>query len=253
MIDFLKNKYYRSRPMVKYWKTADAVEAKVVREKEGHYQMYMQGEDYPFPGYPRGSLLYGKLSPLKHWIKNKVFNDTWAMLEDKKSSEEITKYLKEVAYPYVFEIAEDAKYDMVPLEVMNPPVRELYRALTKVSDGDTVNKWRDIITFIFQEDDGYRMRFQWMTKFLPKFRKPTVEDFMYALKMHEDGESVGDMKEKARLILRVMKEILNDPKSLATFKALLKECDWKKLKLTEADLYFLRAKYFKADYPEYAY
>ncbi len=243
--------------MVSYWKTADAVEAKVVRAPEGHYVMYMrsemQGEKYPFPGFPRGSLLYGKLSPLKHWIKNKVFNDVWALLDQKKPSAEITSYLKNEAYPFVFSFGDQAKYDMVPMENMVPAVKEIYRALSVVGTSEVDEKWRDIITFIFQEDDAYRNRFQWIVKFFPKFRKPQIKDFMYALSQLEHGEVVDDMKERCRLVVRVMAEILKDPKSQATFAAFLKETDWSKVKLTEADKYFLRAKYFRCDYPEYAY
>lgn len=239
--------------MVSYWKTADAVEAKVVKMPGGHYEMFMQGEKYSFPGFPRGSLLYGKLSPLKHWIKNKVFNDVWAMLEEKKTSEEITTFLKQEAYPYVFTLGDEAKLDMVPFENMVPAVKEIYRALTLAGTSEVDEKWRDIITFIFQEDDAYRNRFQWLAKFMPKLRKPTIRDFMYALSQLEHGEVVDDMKERCRLIVRVLAEVLKDPKSQDTFKKFLRELDWSKVKLTEADKYFFRAKYFKCDYPEYAY
>lgn len=239
--------------MVKYWKTQDSVEAKVVRAPEGHHVMYMKGEKYPFPGYPRGSLLYGKLSPLKHWIKNKVFNEVWKMLEERKPLKERMQYLRGEAYPYIFDLGEGLKYDMVPHEQMVPPVKELYRAFTKVAKTETDLKWRDIVTFIFQEDDAYRMRFQWLVKFFPRFSKPTLKDFDKALGMLEHGETVGDMKERVRLLRRVLNALWEDAETKDTYERLLKEIDWKKLELTKGDKYFFRAKYFKVDYPEYAY
>lgn len=243
IIKLLRNKYYRNRPMVKYWKTQDAVEAKVYQSKEGHYEMQMKGEDHPFPGFPRGSLLFGKLSPLKHWIKNKVFNDSWALLEEQK---DIVPHLLQEAYPYVFNLAEETRYDMLPPEKMVPPVKELYRALSKVSV-----PWRDIITFILQEDDAYRFRFQWMVKFFPK--KPSFSDLIYGLSMMEHAEMVGDMKERVRLVKRVLSAIYQDPDHKEKWDTFLKEVDWKKVRLSEADKYFFAAKYFRVYYPEYEY
>lgn len=240
----LKNKYYRNRPMVKYWKTQDAVEAKVYQHPDGHYEMQMKDEDYAFPGFPRGSLLFGKLSPLKHWIKNKIFNDSWALLEEGK---DIVPHLLQEAYPYVFKLAQETKYDMLPPEKMVPPVKELYRAL------DTVGapEWRDIISFIFQEDDAYRFRFQWMVKFFP--RKPKFSDFVKGLEMMEHAEMVGDMKERVRLVKRVLTALYQDPAHKAKWDAFLKEVDWKKVGLSKADKYFFAAKYFKVYYPAYNY
>lgn len=229
--------------MVKYWKTSDAVEAKVYKTKAGHYEMQMDGEDYPFPGYPRGSLLYGKLSPLKHWIKNKLFNDVWKLLDE---GGDVQNHVRNVAYPYIYDLAEGCKYDMVPFEGLVPPVKEIYNNIPN-------EKWRDIITFIFQEDDAYRMRFQWMAKFMPRFRKPTFKDFDYALEMLEHGEVIGDMKERIRLIRRVLNALYQDPAHKKDWDTFLQNINWNKVKLTEADKYFFRAKYFKVDFPEYQY
>lgn len=223
--------------------TADAVEAKLVQAPEGHYMMYMQGEKYPFPGYPRGSLLFGKLSPLKHQIKNKIFNETWRMLEEKVPEHEIRAYLYK-AWEEIFTLAEETKYDQVPFERLVPPMKELYRAMTKVGID---NRLRDLVIFILQEDDAYRMRFQWIAKFFPKWRKPTVKHMVKGLSMLEHAEIVGDMKERQRLFKRIFLFMACDS---YTFKAFLEELDWKKVGLTKADLYFLRAKYFKADFPE---
>ena len=55
--------------IVRYWKKSGAVAAKVIKSKEGHLIMKLENEKYPFPTYPRGYLLFGKLSKLKHEIK----------------------------------------------------------------------------------------------------------------------------------------------------------------------------------------
>lgn len=254
IIKFFTNKYYRNAEMVSYWKTKDSVEAKVMISKEGHYQMQMQGEKYPFPGFPRGVLLFGQLSPLKHQIKNQIFNDTWAKLEQGISKEEIIKDLRERVFPNIFEIGEKTRYDMLPPEKLCPSVKELWRAMTVIEGGSKmVKNFKEIICFILQEDDAYRMRVQWIVKFFPSWFKPTIKHFEYALQMLEIAEIVGDMKERQRLFRRVMMFILKDESIRKKFEAFLKEVDWSKVKLTKADKYFLRAKYFKCDWPEYEY
>ena len=88
----LKKWYYRlikkspaEMPMIKYWKFQDKQEAKVTRNKEGALIMKIFGEDEDFPGFPRGYLLFGKLSVLKHEIKNQIFNYAWEELEKGKN------------------------------------------------------------------------------------------------------------------------------------------------------------------------
>lgn len=238
--------------MVQYWKTSESVEAKVYLHKDGHYEMQMAGEKYPFQGFPRGILLFGQLSPLKHWIKNKIFNDTWKMLDEKKSSAEIMEYLHTDALPYIFDLSEKTKYDMLPPERMVPAVREIHRAMSTI-EGTTWNKLKDILCFILQEDDAYRMRFQWIVKFFPRWYTPTLKHFELGLKMLEHAESIGDMKERQRLFRRVALFVLQNPAIRAKVERLFKEIDWSKVKLSKADKYFFRAKYFKVDYPEYQY
>lgn len=233
--------------MVGYWKKQEYVEAKLTKAKEGHYVMHMQGEKYPLLGQPRSSLLYGKLSPLKHQIKNKIFNAAWRMLED---NQDPTEHIKS-AWQEIFALAEETKYDMLPYEKLSPPIKELHRAMTAVAGGNqNVLKLRDVITFIFQEDDAYRMRFQWMVKFFPWFGKPSINDFAKGLSMLEQAETIGDMKERERLFMRIFLFMVRDSEVFQTF---LKEVNWSKIKLTEGDKYHFRAKHFKVDYPEYAY
>ena len=254
IIQFFKNKYYKNAEMVKYWKTQDSVEAKVYMAPEGHYVMQMKGEKYPFPGSPRGSLLYGSLSPLKHNVKNKIFNDIWALLEEKVEEKEIMRYLRETALPEIFELAEKSKYNMVPFERMVPSVKEIYRAMTVVEkemNNPKVSKLKELICYILQEDDAYRFRFQWACKFLR--HKIPIKWWDYALGMLEHAEIVGDMKERIRLFRRITMFILKDESIKKYFELLMKEIDFKKVILTKADKYFFRAKYFKVDYPDYKY
>lgn len=221
--------------MVKYWKSQDCVQAVFSENKEGYYEMHMKGEKYPFPGYPRGYLLFGKLSPLKHQIKNLVFNENWARLEEGKSVQ------TREAYDLLYKMIEDCKYDMIPVEKLYPSVKSLHIPH---------EKWRDILRFIFQEDDAYRMRLQWMAKF---FRKPKWKDFDYALGMLEHAEIIEDMKGRVRLIRRVMNALYLDPDHKKSIDEFLQKTDWSKVRLSEGDKYHFRAKYFKVDYPEYQY
>ena len=69
----------------------------------------------------------------------------------------------------------------------------------------------------------------------------------------EHAEVVGDMKEKIVLLRRILLLILEDDTVLNLFNKFIKEVNWKKLKLSKADKYFFRAKYFKCDYPEWEY
>lgn len=242
----LFKKDYSKAPMVSYWKTKEAVEAKIVKAPEGHYVMWMEGEKYPFPGRPRGEILFGKLSPLKHQIKNKIFNTAWAMLEEQKPEAEIRAYLVS-AWKEIYELAEGIHYDIVPFEALVPSVKEIHRAMDVVG---TPAILRDTICFILQEDDAYRNRLQWMVKFFPRWGKPKFSDFDKGMEMLEHAEVVDDMKERERLFRRIMTFMVKDSEMFSKF---LKEVNWKKVALTEADKYFLRAKYFKCDWPEHQY
>jgi hypothetical protein len=262
-IKFFTDRYYRNAEMVSYWKTKDSVLAKLTVAPEGHYVMHMEGEKYPFPGYPRGALLFGGLSPLKHWIKNKIFNHIWYALEAGKSNEEIMQEINQESVPFIFDLGEKAKHDMVPFEKLVPPVKELWRAFEKVEEKTgslRVRKWKEVLAFIFNEDDAYRMRFQWLAKFYDPnalwfklAQKDPLEAFKMALEMAEQAEVIGDMKERQRLWKRGFMFLFQDPDFREAFLLLVKEIDWNKIRLSKADKYFFRAKYFKVDYPEYQY
>lgn len=238
--------------MVSYWKKQGSVQAKVT-EKDGVTIMIMEGEKYPFPGFPRGYLLFGKLSKLKHEIKNQIFNDSWAKLERKIPDEEIIGEIKQTLTKIDI-LFEENKYDIIPPGKMVPAMQEIYRAWTKVSPRS--EKLRDLILFILQEDDSYRFRFQWIVGYMPTWLFRIVNpvwSFDKALIWLENAEIIGDMKERIRLFRRVIMLVLKDEQIKKEFIGLFREINWKKVKMTKADKYFFRGKYFKVDLNKFEY
>jgi len=254
-------------PMVQYWKHQEKVEAKLTKDKNGVMVMQMKGEKEVFPGYPRGHILFGKLSKLKHEIKNQIFNDSWWMLEEGESDEVVTARIKR-RIPEIYTILESYKYDIVPPEYLYPPVREIYRAWTKVAKGKLSYILRDMLCHVIQEDDSYRMRVQDMAEYFDPntwwrkvsrlvTRKPYGEsiakDFERALTFIEHCEVIGDMKERQRLLRRILLCLIKDKRIGELFEKLCNEINWKKVYLTKADRYFFRGKYYKVDYRLFDY
>lgn len=242
---------------VQYWKFADSIPAKILRDKDGSLTMRFEGEKEPFPTFPRGHLLFGNLSKLKHEIKVQIFNESWAQLEEGKERKEVIKEAKRKFFSEIADIGKSLKYDMLPEKSMCPAVREIYRAWTKVGGDKTV---RDILTFILQEDDGYRNRFQWMISYfnpnswwVKLARKSAMEMFDDAFGKLEHGEVINDMKERVRLVRRIIMLLLEDKDNWEFFERFYKEVDWNKVKLSEADKYHFRGKYFKVDWPYLTY
>lgn len=261
------NWYFLKYPpeMVKYWKTSDKVRAKLLSTPDG-YQMQMEGEKYLFPGYPRGHLLFTSFSKLKHEIKNQIFNDSWYLLEDGTNEEVIVGRLKGAILPKIFEIADSLFYEMVPPDKLSPPVKELWRAMGEVEKklpparAYRARRLKEILCFVLQEDDAYRFRFQWVAGWVnPKawwrriLRRDFLQDLDWALSLLEHAELVGDMKERQRLLRRILIVVFRDKETRESLELLIKELDWKKLKLSKADKYFFRGKYFKVDYPYFEY
>ena len=234
--------------MVSYWKTKESVEAKVTIASDNSIIMKMMGEKYDLPGFPRGYLLFGKLSKIKHEIKNQIFNDSWAKLEKGIPEQEVVGDIRNTfdLFPYL----EEVKYDMIPPERMMCSVREIHRVFTKIAPSPRWLKLRDILCLILAEDDSYRFRVQWVvTYFHPRWWSKSIgnnllKKFEHALVMLEHAEVLTDMKERIRLLRRILLMVAKDNK---VFEAFCREVDWNKLKLTKADKYFFRGKYFKVD------
>lgn len=237
-------------PMVKYWRKTDHVSAKVTTAKDGSIVMHMQGEDEVFPGWPRGHVLYGKLSKLKHEVKNQVFNEPYALLQ-KGYAKEAIALIKKNLTGGLDEYLEACRYDMLPPEKMSPPVRELWRTFTKLEAKEPKLKFiKEYLCLLTQEDDSYRWRLQWMVSLFWWVRSA---DLPLALTELENAEVVGDMKGFVRLWKQVILMALTDPKINDLFQQFCKEINWKKLKLSRADKYHMRAKYFKCDWLLFEY
>lgn len=246
-------------PMVKYWKTNSSVQAKVIKAADGSTIMQMEGERYAFPGFPRGHVLFGKLSKLKHEIKNQVFNDSWAKLENGTPEIEIGRDIRETILDRIFPYLEEQKYDLLPPEKMCVPVRELHRAWTKIATSEKSLKLRDTMCHILQEDDAYRFRVQWLvmwfnpSRWYMRFLGDPIQQLEKTLVMLEQAEVIGDMKERIRLLRRIVLAVLKDPVWRDNFSKLCNEIDWKKVQMSKADKFFFRGKWFKVDLDKFEY
>ena len=256
--------------MVQYWKKNNGVvAAKVIKDKNGALVMKMEGEKEVFPGFPRGHLLFGTLSKLKHEIKTQIFNESWAKLEEGVSVKDIATDVKRKIVDGL-RITDDKTIpvgklgdpimdycllDMVPPEKMIPTAREVWRVLSIMEKKEPKLHWFKLaLTYVLQEDDAYRFRFQWLAGVLTSwlFKNP-IKSLKIALEELENAEIVGDMKAKQRLLARVLGALLHDPKISSLFLDFYREMDWKKVKLTKADKFHFRGKWFKVDWLLFPY
>jgi len=254
MIIYIKRLFFKllgynpaKMEMVQYWKKSGAVQAKVT-EENGVTVMKMEGEKYTFPGFPRGWLLFGKLSKLKHEIKNQIFNDAWAKLEAGVPEEKIVRDIKQNVLPNIYTLFDELKYDIIPSKKMVPAVRDIQRAWKKVAPNSIVC---DIVAMILQEDDSYRFRLQWMVAYFGG-GNPSKK-FQRGLEWLEQGEIIGDMKERVRLVRRILLMLIRDKEYQQFFNAFFKEVNWRKVKMSKADKFFFRGKYFKVDLDKFDY
>lgn len=275
LIRWFFNNLYRLRlpPMVQYWKHGDMARAKLVTLDDGSYAMLIEGEKYPLLGFPRGPVLFGPLATLKHLAKNLVFNQVWKMLEEEQTNEEIMAYLLNVALPELNKEVVKMKYDMFPPDKLCPAVKELWRALSaiegRIADKEAREQFRVLkegITFFFQEDDAYRFRLQWIARyidprnfwrrlyyFISRKRYSFREEVKSVLAFLDNAEITPDMKGRSALIKRVFLCFMGNYDFAALLEGIVKELDWKKLKLSKADTYYFRGKYFKVDYDKFDY
>lgn len=274
IIRWFFNRLYRLRPpeLVQYWKKGDVARAKLTVLKDGSYAMVIEGEKYPLYGFPRGPVLFGALARLKFLAKNLVFNETWKLLEEGKTNEEVMAYIKNVALPEVLKEVSKNKYDFFPPERMCPAVRELWRALSSIGKRMTpeareqFDALKQGITFFLQEDDAYKLRVQFLAKFInPRswyrkiYRLITRREYSFKKEVETllgflgEAEITPDMKGRAKLIKRVLLAFLEDEEFGELIEAVVWEVDWKKMRLSRSDLYYLRGKFFKTDYAVFDY
>ena len=81
----------------------------------------------------------------------------------------------------------------------------------------------------------------------------TIELLEKSLTMIQHCEVVNDMKDKQKLLKRILLLLLKDESIRKQFLALSKEVNWKKVYLTKGDKYNFRGKYYKADYRLFEY
>lgn len=262
MIKRLLQKFFKiqqEEEIVQYWKTKLAVEAKVTTDKDGAYIMWMEGEKYPFPGFPRGLVLYKSLSKLKHELKQ-ICNKAWYALEDGKQDEEVVAEIKHTLFTEIQALMDERRHLMLPAERMSKMPREVWRAMTVLErrhKSPKIKLAKEVLCFILQEDDAYRFRVQYIMQFVKGFMwfrpKNVIKQFDLALGILEHAEIVGDMKERQRLLRRILMLVLKDESINKLFIELCEEWDWKKLVLSKGDKYFFRGKWFKVDYPRNQY
>ena len=275
IIRWFFNKLYKIRlpEFVQYWKTGDMARAKLTILKDGSYGMVIEGEKYPLYGFPRGPVLFGPLAKLKYLVKNSIFNEIWKLLEEGKTNEEVMIYVKRIALPIICEEVKKSRYDFFPPDKMCPVVREIWRALSTMEDKfadplarEQFKTVKEGITFFLQEDDAYRFRFQWMAQYgdprniwrkIYRFftRKPYSfrKEAELILDFLGESEVVPDMKGRAKLIKRIFVAFLDDEEFGELINKIIWELDWKKLRLSKADTYYFRGKYFKVDSYHYDY
>lgn len=248
--------------MVQYWKNGDVARAKLMTIN-GAYAMQIEGEKYPLWGFPRGPVLFGPLMRLKKLSKDLVFNKTWELLDQGIPDKDVVGYVKNFALSEVIKEVEKSKYDFFPEFRMCPAVKELHRALGRVGMNDLL---KEGICFFFQEDDAYRFRLQWLAGFInPKAWWRRIYYFItrkeYSLKSEIDSlfkmlayaEITPDMRGRAKLVHRIVRLMLEDEEFGELIEKAVKEIDWRKMKLSRADSYYFRGKYFKVDYAKFDY
>lgn len=168
LISTFYNVLYRIRPpkMVKYWQKGDAALARVVEHK-GRIEMQIKGEDFNYPGFPRGPILFDRIGKLKHIVKTEVFNEVG---------------------PKIRKIYEETKADMMPAEKLPPAVKEIWDTFEKMEDLEVVDDMKDrirlmkeVITFFLECDDAYRFRAQMFLSLIDQKKvKLSKQDLYFA-------------------------------------------------------------------------
>ena len=90
-----------------------------------------------------------------------------------------------------------------------------------------------------------------MSRYLTK--KDPIGSFSKAMDMLEHAEVTEDMRDRVRLIKKILLELWKDPFYAQFWIDFVQTMDLKKIKMTKADKYFMRAKYFRVDYPYFDY
>lgn len=88
----------------------------------------------------------------------------------------------------------------------------------------------------------------------PEHMKPPIRELYRVLEELENAEVTPDMKGRIKLIRKVLTFFLQEDDAYCLrFQWVMERLNMKKIKLTDADKYFFRAKYFKVDHSHYDY
>ncbi len=88
----------------------------------------------------------------------------------------------------------------------------------------------------------------------PEHQKLAVRELGRVLQELENAEVTPDMKGRIKLIRKVLTFFLQEDDAYCLrFQWVMERLDMKKIKLTDADKYFFRAKYFKVDHDHFDY
>lgn len=88
----------------------------------------------------------------------------------------------------------------------------------------------------------------------PDKMAPAVRELHRVFELVENAEVTGDMKARIRLIRRVLTFFLQEDDAYRfRFQWLMEHIDMKKVRLSKADKYFFRGKYFKVDHDRFDY
>jgi hypothetical protein len=261
------NWWWQKHPpeQVKYYKTKETEKGRLIMTDDG-LKMDIRGEKYALPHFPRGHLLanpyyHTPMSVMKHRIKNEIFNWAWAELDKGTPKDQIIDEVKNRLFNDIYGIMYEQRYDIASYEKMCPMVREVWRAMTKLEkENDNIRKLKEMLCHIMQEDDGYRFRVQFLTEYFNPgswwfklLRRSKVKYLKIALDNLVHAEVVGDMRGRIKLLTRIVMLVLEDERTLYWFNRLCDEIDWSKIKLSKADRYYARGKWFRPDQRVYDY
>lgn len=88
----------------------------------------------------------------------------------------------------------------------------------------------------------------------PDKMAPAVKELNRVLELVENAEVTGDMKARIRLIRRVITFFLQEDDAYRfRWQWAMEHLDMKKVRLSKADKYYFRGKYFKVDHDRYDY
>ncbi len=210
---------------------------------EGGTFTYFEGMKYPVKGFAEGESVE-RLDEAKKMLMRilKGFNGMSKfkflfLIIFKKQIEEISKSLVVSFWEYIKKYRNKEERYCVT-------AKELYDVFKDIDiDIFYRDKIRDNICMLFEYDDAYRYRFQYIIEKLNKeeFKKNPIKELKRLFTILEETETEDSMKAKWRMVRKFI-FLLRYTKYFKTIKEILLKIDNIKIKLDEADLYHARVK-----------